>query len=70
MTVKKTKRLMAFMCVLILMPMSLTYAAEDGANSTYTYNYDYWEDIRESPDAYRVAAVIRSSDRRQVMVIS
>ncbi len=63
MTVKKTKRLLAFIAVLlILMPMTLAYAAEDGSHSTYTYNYDYWSEIRESPDAYRVSTVIRSSD--------
>ena len=63
MIVKKTKRLLAFIgAVLILAPMALAYAAEDGSHSTYTYNYDYWTDIRESPDAYRVATVVRSSD--------
>ena len=35
-------------------------AVDDAYPSTYTYNYDYWSDIRESPDAYRVSDVILS----------
>ena len=37
-------------------------AGEDGYTTSYTYNYDYWADIRESPDAYRVDRVIYSTD--------
>ena len=32
--------------------------ADDGFSTSYTYIYDYWEDVQESPDAYRVATVI------------
>ena len=32
--------------------------ADDGFSTSYTYTYDYWEDVQESPDAYRVATVI------------
>lgn len=60
--VKTNARLLVLLAALIiLMPMADAYAAEDGFSSTYTYNYDYWSDIRESPDAYRVADVIYSS---------
>ena len=34
--------------------------AEDGFSTSYTYTYDYWEDPQESPDAYRVTAVVDS----------
>lgn len=34
-------------------------AADDG---TYTYNYDYWEDVQYSPDAYTVSGVYTSVD--------
>ena len=35
-------------------------AADDGFTTSYTYNYDYWGEILESPDAYRVATVLNS----------
>ncbi len=59
---KTMRRLLAVLAVLtILVPMTVAYAAEDGYSSTYTYNYDYWSELRESPDAYRVTEVIYSS---------
>ena len=45
--------------VMLLEPMT-ALAIDDGHTSTYTYNYDYWGDVRESPDAYRVDQVIYS----------
>jgi len=60
--VKTMKRLLAVLAALaILAPMTVAFAAEDGYSSTYTYNYDYWGELRESPDAYRVTDVIYSS---------
>ncbi len=44
---------------IMLMPLA-AFAIEDGYSSTYTYNYDFWGEIRESPDAYRVDQVIYS----------
>ena len=32
----------------------------DGFSTSYTYGYDYWQDVIESPDAYRVLTVIDS----------
>ncbi len=29
---------------------------------SYTYNYDYWEDVQDSPDAYAVSKVFTSGD--------
>jgi len=34
--------------------------ADDGFSTSYTYTYDYWEEVQESPDAYRVATVVDS----------
>ena len=33
---------------------------KDGYSTSYTYGYDYWGDVQESPDAYRVATVLDS----------
>lgn len=55
MNVKSIRRLLALLAaVIVLVPMTVAYAVDDGFSSTYTYNYDYWDEIRESPDAYRV----------------
>lgn len=55
-------RLMALLMILMLLAgMTSAFAADDGYPSSYTYNYDYWGDVRESPDAYRVDQVIHSS---------
>lgn len=63
MTVKVMYRLLALiMTVFIFASINTAQAVDDAYPSTYTYNYDYWSDIRESPDAYRVADVIYSGD--------
>ena len=48
------------LAALLLLPMSAALAVDDGYSSTYTYNYDYWSDLRESPDAYRVDQTVYS----------
>ncbi len=54
-------RLLALiMTVFMLASINTAYAVDDAYPSTYTYNYDYWSDIRESPDAYRVTDVLYS----------
>lgn len=60
----KTKfRLLAMVMAMLLLVTSYSTAlADDGYASTYTYNYDYWSDYRESPDAYRVSNVLYSGD--------
>lgn len=61
MTARKLRRLSAALLALcIIMGVSCAMAA-DGLQPRYTYTYDFWFDIRESPDAYRVAAMINSS---------
>ena len=61
MIVKRMTRLMALcLAAMLLMPLTLALAGDDGYSSTYTYNYDYWNEMHESPDAYRVTDVIYS----------
>lgn len=56
-------RLLALiMTVFMFASMNTAQAVDDAYPSTYTYNYDYWSDIRESPDAYRVSDVIFSGE--------
>ena len=43
--------------VLLLAGVPLAYAA-DGFDTAYTYTYDFWEDMRASPDAYRPKALL------------
>ncbi|MBP3636710.1 MAG: hypothetical protein J6K13_04035 [Clostridia bacterium] len=65
MTVKVMHRLLALIMTVIMFAsinINTALAADDGYPVSYTYNYDYWGDIRESPDAYRVDQVIYSVD--------
>lgn len=63
MTVKVMQRLLVLLMTIIMLASTTTaYAADDAYPSSYTYNYDYWSDIRESPDAYRVSNVIYGAD--------
>ena len=55
------KRLMALCLVVMLLLPACALAANDGYYSVYTYNYDYWDDVKEMPDAYRVDQVLYSS---------
>lgn len=47
--------------VLVFLLPQCALAVDDGASSVYTYNYDYWGEMMESPDAYRVEEVISSA---------
>lgn len=61
-TVKFMLRLLALlMAAVLLLPMAGALAEDDGYSSTYTYNYDFWNEVQESPDAYRVDQVVYSS---------
>ncbi len=42
----------------LTMSLSATVCAEEG----YTYNYDWWEDVQYSPDAYSVAGVFSAAE--------
>ncbi len=57
---KKIKRAgMVIASVVMLLTSAMTVNAEDG---TYTYNYDYWGDVQDSPDAYDVSGVYTAAD--------
>ena len=61
------KKTIAFLLVLGMLLSVCTALADDsfnlnkdGYSTSYTYGYDYWGDVQESPDAYRVTTVIDS----------
>lgn len=54
------KRIMLALCCLAMLLPAAASASGDGFHTSYTYTYDYWEEVQESPDAYRVANVIDS----------
>lgn len=61
--ITKHRLLALLLAVLMLFAMcGSAFAADDGYASTYTYNYDFWSDIRESPDAYHVVDVLYSNE--------
>ncbi len=51
--------LMLAVCLCIGTPLA---QAADGFKPNYTYTYDYWGDLRASPDAYRTRAFLTSAD--------
>ena len=61
------KKTISFLLILTML-LSLSSAMaddsfnlnKDGYSSSYTYGYDYWRDVQESPDAYRVETVLDS----------
>ena len=55
------KRLTALCLVVMLLVPACALAVNDGYNSVYTYTYDYWDDVKEMPDAYRVEQVLYSA---------
>ena len=59
-TMKKLTGKMLILLLACLVLLQTAGLAEDGFSTSYTYTYDYWEDVQESPDAYRVATVIDS----------
>ena len=57
---RRIKRIAIILCIAALLLPCTGLAVNDGFKSSYTYTYDYWEDVLESPDAYRVDGVIDS----------
>ena len=55
--VKGAAAIFAGIMVVTATPLT-AYAGEDG----YSYNYDYWGDVQESPDLYSVSKVFTSSE--------
>ena len=59
---KDMKKIAALiLAAMIMSGTCAAFAATDGFRTTYTYNYDYWTELAESPDAYRVNQVIYST---------
>ena len=58
---KRLSRLFALAAALLLLLCAAAQAAEDGFSGVYTYNYDYWGEVRESPNAYRAGQVVYST---------
>lgn len=57
---KMTKRIGIFLtAVVVMLSFPLTAAASD---EKYTYNYDWWGDVQDSPDAYTVVGVYTAVD--------
>ena len=54
------KRGLTILCSLMMLLTIIPAFADDGFSTSYTYTYDYWEDVQESPDAYRVSTIIDS----------
>ncbi len=59
-SVTNFKRGLTILCSLMMLLAVIPAAAEDGFSTSYTYTYDYWENVQESPDAYRVSSIIDS----------
>ena len=63
--VKGMIRAIAILCLLALLPVTVfaddSYSMkQDGFSTTYSYIYDYWGDVQEAPNPYRVSTVIDS----------
>ena len=61
------KKLLSLLLILMMLLSLSTALADDsfnlnkdGYSTSYTYGYDYWRDVQESPDAYRIKTVIDS----------
>ena len=64
---RMAKRVLAIIFGIMMLLLSCTASADDsfnlnkdGFSTSYTYGYDYWGDVQESPDAYRVTTVLDS----------
>ena len=63
--VKGMIRAIAILCLLALLPVTVladdSYSMkQDGFSTSYSYIYDYWGDVQEAPNPYRVSTVIDS----------
>ena len=52
--------LAGIMCLALVPPVPAK--ADDGVDVGYTYNYDFWNEVRYSPDAYEVVGVYTAVD--------
>lgn len=54
-------RIWGWILLAVMMFAGTALATEDGYWTSYTYNYDYWDDLMQSPDAYKVETVLYST---------
>ena len=54
------KKSVSLFLTLLMLLSCFGALADDGFHTSYTYTYDYWEEVQESPDAYKVANVVDS----------
>ena len=59
--VNRRSRILILALVLALMLPQCAGAVQDGTSGVYTYNFDYWGEVMESPDAYRAGETITSA---------
>jgi len=57
---KFTKVIALALCTMLFAAVPFGVSAH--ADNSYTYNYDYWGEFTDSPDAYAVGAVITAAD--------
>ena len=55
------RRIILTLALMLVISPQCSLAVDDGATSVYTYNFDYWGDIMDSPDAYRVEEIVSSA---------
>lgn len=55
------KKSVSLFLTLLMLLSCFGALADDGFHTSYTYTYDYWEEVQESPDAYKVANVVDST---------
>lgn len=59
---KSVKRLSALLLSTVVMAGSSIIASASNIERSYTYNYDYWGDVQDSPDAYEVTGVYTAAN--------
>ena len=58
---KHRRMILLLLTLAMVLTAQSASAVDDGTNSVYTYNFDYWGELMESPDAYRVEEVVTSA---------
>lgn len=59
---KRFLRIFASVCLAAVGIATLVPVAVEAKSKSYCYNYDYWGDVQESPNAYNVCKVFTSSE--------
>ena len=59
---KKTFTIVIALALCTMLFAAVPFGVSAHADNSYTYNYDYWGEFTDSPDAYAVGAVITAAD--------